>query len=171
MLWNTRSYFADPLIVDGLTVGGNVDRTRRFPQAQEILRCVREFDVIGIQVRRSEIGFFYNDEFFTFRLPLLNARSNYHAIVDLYGPVYGVEIKDYQELYPRHHVFQEQPQPRQHHPLFDEINRYPPETRLALIGYWFQDELRFFENPRHGKKLSEKIYRNGLIYVSLSILL
>ena len=93
-------------IVDGVTTNGDVDLVQNFAQGSEILRRLRVGDIVGVQLDRDSLMFLYNNEFYPIENCLQNQdQRQIHGIVDLYGGIYGVELVNYQEIFPNSAIY------------------------------------------------------------------
>merc|ERR1712037_208076 len=156
--------------VDGVTTNGDVDLVQNFAQGSEILRRLRVGDIVGVQLDRDSLMFLYNNEFYPIENCLQNQdQRQIHGIVDLYGGIYGVELVNYQEIFPNSAIYDASRNP------FEAARGYqrPQEQELYevhVVRDWIriheevQASVRALRFPESfvGTKICEKVFRRRL---------
>ena len=138
-----------------MSTNGDVDRVQNFAQGSEILRRLRVGDIIGVQLDGVSLKFLYNDEFY----PIWNCVNNrnqrqIHGIVDLYGGIFGVELVNYEELFPNSAIFDYGYLRPQVPAVPDFITIYEQvQASLRSLG---------FHESSEGKKISDKVFKRRL---------
>ena len=138
-----------------MSTNGDVDRVQNFAQGSEILRRLRVGDIIGVQLDGVSLKFLYNDEFY----PIWNCVNNrnqrqIHGIVDLYGGIFGVELVNYEELFPNSAIFDYGYLSPQVPAVPDFITIYEQvQASLRSLG---------FHESSEGKKISDKVFKRRL---------
>ncbi|CBY35128.1 unnamed protein product [Oikopleura dioica] len=153
--------------VDGVSTNGNVDRVQNFAQASEILRRLRVGDIVGVQLDGVSLKFLYNDEFYPI-WDCVNVQNQHqiHGIVDLYGGIYGVELVNYEELFPNSAIFDESRNPFE---MFHGFQR-PEGRREEVVPVFirvYQEVLAalpslLFHESTEGMKISDTVFRRRL---------
>jgi hypothetical protein len=146
-----------------LNTNGDVDRVQNFAQGSEILRRLRVGDIVGVQLDGASLNFLYNDEFYSI-LDCVNNRNQrqIHGIVDLYGGIYGVELVNYEELFPNSAIYDDS-----RNPFEVSIGHQRPQVQEAPV---VQDYITIYQQVQaslrslgfHESSEGKKNQRQGL---------
>ena len=150
-----------------MSTNGDVDRVQNFAQGSEILRRLRVGDIVGVQLDGASLKFLYNDEFYSI-WDCVNNRNQrqIHGIVDLYGGIYGVELVNYEELFPNSAIYDDSRDPFEvsigHQRR--QVQEVPVVQDYITIYQQVQASLRSlgFHESSEGKKISDEVFKRRL---------